>query len=101
MFIVDTARNYLYPPAEFNMFKCLVDGVNGKCFSNFQKMSDVQRQAIIRKTITVAIAAGLIGYFLLGTGGVIQVSLITGLLTFAMETCPYGQLNIDLSRLRN
>ncbi|CDR33664.1 hypothetical protein [Criblamydia sequanensis] len=100
-FLVSSIKDYLYPPAEFNMLKCLIDGVSGTCYTNFQKMSEPNRKAIIKKTISAAIAAGLVSCCILGSGSAFQVAIITGLLIFAMETCPYGQLNIDLSRLRN
>lgn len=95
------AKDYFFPPTtEFNMFKCLVDGINGTCYTNFQKLSEANRQAIIKKTISAALTAGIVGYFLVGPGNVVQVILITAALIFALETCPSGQLNIDLRRLR-
>ena len=100
-FFVNTVNSYLNPPIEFSMTKCLIDGLNGTCYSNFQKMNDVYKEAIIRKTFTVAIAAGLMSWVVLGSGSVLQVVAITAALIFAMETCPSGQLNLDLRRLRN
>lgn len=94
-------HDFCFPPSKFDFLGCVSDLIDGTCLSNFQQMGPINKAALIRKIMVVALMSGLFCALFYKEEDIALVTLVASTIFFAVETSNYGNLKIDFSRLKN
>lgn len=101
MTVTQWLHDFCFPPSKFDLLGSVSDLIDGTCLSNFQQMGPINKAALIRKIMVVALMSRLFCALFYKEEDISLVILVASTIFFAVETSTQGNLKIDFNRLKN